>query len=188
MDEAVVYGWDDTGTTAEEVSFDALPEGEYDFEVRNVKTERYSRKNDQSRIPDGTPCANVQLYCRNDKAGGTVLDRLYLYSGGLGRITTFFKACGTIPADTPENAPMPASFKQLFDRSIGMTGRVKLTVRTYGKNNENKSNNVRYVLPEARPQQQYVQPQGYAAQPQYAAPAPAPAQPVQQQSWGGSWK
>jgi hypothetical protein len=204
MDENQVFGWDDIGVAADDVSFEALPEGEYDFEVRGVKNQRYEKKRAESKIPDGVPCANVQLYCRNEKAAGTVFDKLYLYGGGMGRVTTYFKACGLIPVDMPANAPLPASFKSMFDQSVTTTGRVKVTVREYTQDGQKyKGNNVRYILPDAQaarpatyqqPQQQSFAPQ--PPQPSYqppqqqswgAQPPQQPPQQPQQRSWGGSW-
>ena len=167
MADNQVFGWDDVGYVAEDSFSDFLPEGEYAFEVRDVKFDRYNKQNPASSIPDNCPMAVVQVYCTNDKAKGTVFERLYLYSGGLGRISTFFKSVGLIPADMSADEPMPASFKQMFDRSVTTTGRCKLTVRKYkdkdGK--EQQSNNVRFHMPDKAP----------------ATPAPAQAQ---QQSWG----
>ena len=193
MDENQVYGWDDVGVAADDVSFEALPEGTYDFEVRDVKNQRYEKKRAESKIPNGTPYANVQLYCRNEKAAGTVFDKLYLYSGGMGRVTTYFKACGLIPVDTPASTPLPASFKAMFDQSVTMTGRVKITVREYTQDGQKyKGNNVRYLLPDAQmqPQTSYQQPQAYTApQPSYQPQQQQQwgAQQPPQQSWGGSW-
>ena len=178
-DENQLFGWDDVGTAAEEAAFEALPEGEYDFEVRSYKTERYQKKNQTSKIPDGCATANVTLYCRNDKAAGTIFERLYLYGGGLGRITTFLKSCGVLPADMPEGTPMPMGFKALLDQSVTTTGRCKITVRQYENNGEKrKANNIRFLVPEAGAQAapgyqaaapvQYQQP---VTQPQYAPPA-----------------
>ena len=193
MDENQVFGWDDTGYVAEDTSFEVLPEGEYDFEVRKVLLDRYKKRNSASNIPDNCPMAVVHVMCtKADDAGNTVsgmvFERLYLYSGGLGRISAFFKSIGLIPANMPANQPMPMSFKSMFDQAPTMTGRCKVTVRTYkdsgGK--EQKSNNVRFLTPDVAkptiPQAAAYQPQASAYQP---APAPAPAaQPVQQQ-WGG---
>lgn len=167
MADNEVFGWDDVGYVAEDNYSDVLPEGEYDFEVRDVKFDRYNKRNQASSIPDNCPMAVVQIYCTNDKAKGTVFERLYLYSGGLGRISTFFKAIELIPADMPADEPMPASFKQMFDRAITTTGHCKLTVRKYKDkdNKEQQSNNVRFTIPEPK------------------RPAPAPA-PSQQQGWG----
>jgi hypothetical protein len=209
-DEMQMFGWDDIGVAAEEASFEALPEGEYAFEVRNIKTETYQKKNQQSNIPDGCKCANVQLYCTNDKAKGTVFEKLYLYTSGLGRITSFFKACGMLPPDFAEGQQMPAGFKTMFDQSVTRTGRCKVTVRTYKDkdNNDRKSNNVRFIMPEVGVNPSYptqaptppVQYQAPAPQyatptqptpPQYQAPAapaqytpPAPPQQPAQQGWG----
>ena len=192
MDEQQVYGWDDVGVAADDVSFEALPEGEYDFEVRGVKNQRYEKKNAESKIPDGTPQANVQLYCRNDKAAGTVFDKLYLWSGGMGRITTYFKTVGLLPPDFQSGNPLPATFKQMFDKSVTMTGRVKITIRTYKQDGkEYKSNNVRYLLDAqaARPATyQQPQQQSFAPQPpQQKSWGAQPPQQPQQRSWGGSW-
>lgn len=165
-----VFGWDDVGYVAEDSYSDVLPEGEYAFEVRDVKYDRYNKQNPASSIPNNCPMAVVQLYCTNDKAKGTVFERLYLYGGGLGRISSFFKAVGLIPADMSADEPLPASFKQMFDKSVTTTGRCKLTIRKYkdkdGK--DQQSNNVRFSMPE---QTQH-------------APTPPSSQP-QQQSWGG---
>lgn len=167
MDDQV-FGWDDTGRVAEDAQFDVLPEGEYDYEVRDVKFDRYNKRNEGSTIPNGCPMAVVHLWCTNEKVKGMAFERLYLYGGGLGRISSFFKSCGLIEADAPADDPMPASFKQMFDRSVTTTGRCKLTVRTYKDKdgNDQKSNNVRFHMPEPKPRPQ--------AQPQAGG-------------WGGSW-
>lgn len=172
-DEMQMFGWDDIGVAAEEASFEALPEGEYTFEVRNIKTETYQKKNQQSNIPDGCKCANVQLYCTGEKAKGTVFEKLYLYTGGLGRITSFFKACGMLPADFAEGQQMPAGFKAMFDQSITRTGHCKVTVRTYKDKdgNDRKSNNVRFIMPEVGANPSYPT-QAPTPPMQYQAPAP----------------
>ena len=203
---AEYYEWDDVGTAAESMDFDALPEGEYDFEVRNVRPERYEKKRSDAKVPNNCPTANVQLYCRNANASGTAFDRLYLYDGGMGRITDFLKCVGLISPEHEVGAPLPASFKQLFEQSIGATGRVKITVRTYKVDGqERKANNVRYVVPkpgEARqtyappaapqPTQTWQQPQPTTTPQGYATPQPttyqqpqaAPTQQPQQGQWG----
>lgn len=179
MADNQVFGWDDTGYVAEDTAFDVLPEGEYDFEVRDVKYDRYNKQNQASSIPDSCPFANVQIWCTNDKAKGMAFERLYLYSGGMGRISSFFKAIGLLPADVPANAPMPAPFKQMFDQAVTRTGRCKLTIRTYKGNNgtDQKSNNVRFLAPEPKPQPVAQQPQQQA----WGAGSGTTG------GWGGSW-
>lgn len=189
MAEEVMYDWGDTGVVQDYADFEALPEGEYTFEVRGFKTERYEKKaGNTSNVPNGCAIAVMQLYCTNEKASGTFFERLYLFSGGMGKISHFFKVVGALPLDYPANTPMPKGFKQMFEDCVTRSGRAKITQRPYTTKDgqKRKGNNIKYILPEAGAAAQapmgYQQPTqpAYQPQPTYQAPVPQPQQPAQQ--------
>lgn len=181
MGEAL--GWEGEGQVTESKDFEVLPEGEYDFEVTNLKRERHGG----SANIGPCPVAVLQLKCKGQLASGTVFERLYLNTKVLWKISNFFKCVGIIAADTPEGTRMPMS---LFDQVIGCTGRCKIKPSKYTKDGkEYDSNDVDFIVPKAtqqapattyQPQQTAYQPQ-QTATPPYAQPQP-PAQG--QQGWG----
>ena len=181
QDKGMALGWDDEGQAADD-SFELLPEGEYAFEVVNFKRERFDGNENMAPCPQ----AAIQLKCRGDKATGTVFERIKLNTKMMWQITAFFKACGLIPADTPEGTSISM---RLFDQSIGCTGRCKLTIRKYKyKGEDREANNVTFLAPtDAQPQAQaaQAQPSYPTQQPSYQQPQQQYQQPQQQQSWGG---
>lgn len=193
QDKGMALGWDDEGEVSED-SYEVLPAGDYHFEVVNFKRERFDGSDTMAPCPQ----AAIQLKCTNGTRSGTVFERIKLNTKMMWQISAFFKACGLIPADTPEGARVSMS---LFQQCVGCTGECKVTVRNYKSNGQDReANNIKFLVPKPGsqpPQQQMTyqppqvvqQPQqvGYAPQQAQAQQMPQQAQQMQPQQQQGSW-
>lgn len=144
QDKGTAIGWDGEGQ-AQSSSFEALPEGEYTYEVVNFKRERF----DGSQNMSACPVAVLQLKCANVDTGvvATGFCRLYLNSKVFFRITNFFKSCGLVDPETPDGSNIPMS---LFGQCVGATGRVKVKLTKTERNGRTYENNdFDFVVPKA---------------------------------------
>jgi hypothetical protein len=156
QDKGTALGWEDEGQV-QDSQFELVPEGEYDYEVVNLKRERF----DGSDKISACPVAALQLRFINVNTGLSTTGscRLFLNSKVQWRITQFFKSCGLVDPNAAEGTSMPMS---LFNQAVGCTGRVKVKI-TKSKDGKYDNNDFNFV-PKAGAQQ--------------------PQEP-QQRSWGG---
>lgn len=132
--------WDSTGEV-QNSQFELLPEGEYDYEVVNLKHERYGGGDKMAACP----VAALQLKCRGEKGTGIAFVRLYLNSKVLWRITSFFKSCGLIPVETAEGTKFPMT---LFEDAVGCSGRCKVRItKSESKGKTYENNEVDFLMP-----------------------------------------
>jgi hypothetical protein len=131
----VPLGWDDE---VEEKSFILLPEGEYQFRVKEFTREQF---NGSEKMPPCN-CANITLAI--DYNGDEVLvnKKLYLLSTN-GQLFAFFRSIGS-PLLPNGNVRMN------WQTVPGATGSVLISHRKY---NNNEYNNVKqFIIPTAQPQ------------------------------------
>lgn len=158
MNEERELGWNDT-IQNDSPEYKPLPAGEYPFTVTAFERGRHTPK-PGGKLP---PCNMAKVTLRVD--GGTngtadVFHRLYLHSRCEGLLCEFFTGIG----HRQHGQPLVMDWQ----RVVGSTGRVKLSVRTYdGKQN----NEVKAILDPAK--------SAAAAQPQQQWGATAPAAPQQ---------
>lgn len=114
--------WDDE--VADEGGFTLLPDGDYDFEVTEMKRGNYPGS------PKIAPCKKVDLTLKISGAEGTtnVLHGLILWSTLQWKIAQFFKCIGS-----PE---VEGRVRMNWQMVPGSKGRAKITHRSYTDKNE----------------------------------------------------
>ena len=117
-------------------SYEALPEGEYDFVVKRIEKSRYSPKAG-AKLP---PCNMVKVFL--DVNGREVNHALFLHSHVEGLLCAFFRAIGARQEGK--------RIKMEWNRVVGSTGRCVIGIRKWtGKNGEEREGNEvkKFIMP-----------------------------------------
>jgi hypothetical protein len=117
-------------------SYEALPEGEYNFVVKKIEKLRYNPR-PGAKLP---PCNQVKVTL--DVNGREVNHNLFLHSRCEGMLCAFFKAIGARQDGQ--------RLKMEWNRVTGSTGRCVIGIRKWiGKNNEEREGNEvkKFVMP-----------------------------------------
>ena len=131
----VPLGWDDE---VEAKSFILLPEGEYQFRVKEFTREQF---NGSEKMPPCN-CANIALAIDYNGEEVVVNKKLYLLSTN-GQLFAFFRSIGS-PVLPNGNVRMN------WQTVLGATGRVIINHRKYNNNDYNQVK--QFVIPTAQPQ------------------------------------
>ena len=176
--------WDDE--VEDTGGFIVLDAGYYPFTVSSLERERFEGSAKMA------PCPRAHLTLKVDGPMGTafVHERLLLNTKTAWRVAKFFEALGF--QKNPETGKVPMAWSQIE----GRTGWLKLKVRTYESNGEQReTNDVDEFVPPSGHEAAYnefckqcgqpqdmttAQPQQAYEAPAYQQPAPQP-QPYQQQ-------
>lgn len=124
------FGWDDE--IVAESEYTLLPEGDYDFEVKNFER---GRSNGSTKLP---PCnmAILTLRVSDEKQSTIVTDNLVLHSRMEWKLSQFFLAIGQKKHGEP--------LKMDWSKVQGAKGRCKVIVDRYttDKGEERESNKI----------------------------------------------
>lgn len=138
------FGWDDEVETVDS-SFTVLPEGEYEFVVKDFE---------RGRTKGGgklKPCDQAIYTLHMLNPGGLSADinhYLPLDDSLLWKITQFFKGIGLIAQDTPEGTKV----RYPWENAVGCRGRAEVGIRkwTGDDGKERKSNDIARIMPSAQ--------------------------------------
>ena len=128
-------GWDDT-ITKDANEFIVLPEGEYDFMVESFDRGRH---NGSEKLP---PCNKAVLKIRVTSSQGEVMltHNLFLHTITEGMLSAFFESIGQKKKGEP--------LRMNWQTVPGATGRLKLGIRSYQKDGENRQiNQIKQFIP-----------------------------------------
>lgn len=144
------YNWDDE-ISQDSAEFALLPEGEYEFSVTGFERGRYPGG---AKLPS-CPKATVSLRFEGVEGVAVIKHNFFLHSKCEGLLCAFFTCLGMRKRGEPLRMDWP--------RTVGRTGRAKITVRSYTGNDgrEYQTNDVK----------------------QFLEPENAPAAPAAAQSW-----
>lgn len=134
-------GWNDT-ITKDANEFILLPEGEYDFMVESFDRGRH---NGSEKLP---PCNKAVLKIRVTSSQGEVMltHNLFLHTITEGMLSAFFESIGQKKKGEP--------LRMNWQTVPGATGRLKLGIRSYQKDGENRQiNQIKQFIPKT--QQKY---------------------------------
>lgn len=134
-------GWDDE-VEIHDSEYILLDPGIYDFRVTSFERDFF----DGSEKMAACPVAVVGMSVTDPKTGGEafVSSRLFCNTKVAWRITQFFKCVGLVPADAQDGDRVKLN---LFNKCVGLTGRVKVKHRTY--NNTEYNDVDRFIVPKA---------------------------------------
>ena len=137
------FGCDEEVETSDS-SFTLLPEGEYEFVVKDFERGRHKGS---AKIP---PCDMAVYTLHMENPGGLSADLRYnlqLDDSLRWKITQFFKAIGLIDGNVPEGTKV----RFPWDNAIGCRGRAEVSVSkwTGDDGKERESNRVERVMPSA---------------------------------------
>ena len=130
-------GWDDE-IVQDSASFITLPEGEYEFTVKEFERARY---NGGEKLPP-CPQAKIKLEVVTEKGTAIINHNLFLHSRTESMISAFFVAIGI--------KKHGEKLKMDWPKTIGARGRAKIGIREY---NGNTYNEVKRFLEPAAPTQ-----------------------------------
>ena len=144
MTQGFEFNWDGE-IVKDSNEFTLLPNGEYNFTVENFER---ARSTGQGKWP-ATNMAKMTLKIDGGELGKTVLtENFILFSENEWKISSFFVSLGMKKKGEP--------FKMNWEGSIGKTGRVRLKVEEYIKQDGSvgETNRVdRFLEPDSVPQQ-----------------------------------
>ena len=130
-------GWDDE--ISQEMEFELLPPGEYEFTVESMERSRYGGSEKMAACN----AANLTLTIKDPETGSDrkVFDTLYLSSKAEWRLSQFFTCIGQKKKGEP--------LRPNWNTVPGSSGRVEIEVNKYtDKNGNQKENNrVKKYLP-----------------------------------------
>lgn len=135
-------GWDDT-IQKESTDFITLPEGDYDFVVESFDRGRH---NGSDKLP---PCnkAILKLHISAPQGEVTVVHNLFLHTITEGMLSAFFECIGQKKKGEP--------LRMNWQAVPGAKGRLKLGIRSYQKDGENRTiNEVKRFYPYEGPKYQ----------------------------------
>ncbi len=135
-------GWDDT-IQKESLEFITLPEGDYDFVVESFDRGRH---NGSDKLP---PCnkAILKLHISAPQGEVTVVHNLFLHTITEGMLSAFFECIGQKKKGEP--------LRMNWQAVPGAKGRLKLGIRSYQKDGENRTiNEVKRFYPYEGPKYQ----------------------------------
>jgi len=168
------FGWDDTIEKDGGGGFVLLPAGDYNFTVAKFERSRFAGS---EKMPACNQ-AKLELTVHSPEHGDVVVfHNLFLHTKTEGLLSNFFSGIGQKRKGEPLRMNWPTV--------IGARGRLKLGVRNYKSNGEDRSaNEVKTFyanddIPSAS--QQHTQSQGYQQPNQYQQPPQQTYQPPQQQ-------
>lgn len=150
------FSWNDT--IQNDSTFEAIPAGEYAFEVRSFERGRH---NGSDKMPACNK-ATVIIKVDDGKNSTTIKHNLFLHSKTEGMLCAYFAACGMRKKGEP--------LRMNFEGSIGRRGRCKVDIRKWtGNSGQNMESNeiVSFIMPEG-----YDPDAAPAASASPAAPAP----------------
>lgn len=125
MNNYTELGWDDVIT--EERSFILLPEGEYNFTVKDFRRDRYTPKNETAKLP---PCNKAVLTIEIDggsKGKITLEHNLFLHQSVEGLLSAFFLSIGLKKHGEP--------LRMEWNKVVGCKGRCKVGIREWKSQN-----------------------------------------------------
>ncbi|PWV97466.1 hypothetical protein DFQ01_121110 [Paenibacillus cellulosilyticus] len=166
------FGWDDTIEKDGGGGFTLLPAGDYNFTVSKFERGRFTGSD---KMP---PCnqAKLDLTIHSPEHGDVVVfHNLFLHTKTEGLLSNFFSAIGQKRKGEP--------LRMNWNAVVGARGRLKLEVRNYKHNGEDRSSNQvkTFYAPDDIPR--VGQQQGYQQQPQYQQQQPQYQTQQQQQSY-----
>lgn len=135
-------GWDDT-IQKESPEFITLPDGDYDFVVESFDRGRH---NGSDKLP---PCnkAILKLHINAPQGEVTVVHNLFLHTITEGMLSAFFECIGQKKKGEP--------LRMNWQAVPGAKGRLKLGIRSYQKDGENRTiNEVKRFYPYEGPKYQ----------------------------------
>jgi hypothetical protein len=133
------FGWDDT-ITKDASDFVVLPEGDYDFTVESFDRGRH---NGSDKLP---ACNKAILKIRVEAPEGEVVltHNLFLHSITEGMLSAFFTSIGQKKKGEP--------LKMNWSMVPGSKGRLKLGIRHYQKDGEDRTiNEIKRFYPKEAP-------------------------------------
>lgn len=149
-DMGQALGWDEE-IEIQENEFEPVPAGEYGYEVMAVTRAQFNG----SEKMGPCPVAKVQVRLTDSpRTGAMLFENLYLNTKSLWKIAQFFKSVGKLAPD----APSGERFHMDWTGCIGLTGRCKVSQRTY---NGKTYNDVAEWLKPAAPVASAPQAQAY---------------------------
>lgn len=115
--------WDDYITSDEE--YVLLEEGDYTFEVQDMKRQVSSNQNDMVKLT---------LKVTDGSKSTTINDHLVLISSAIWKISSFLRSIGL--KKHGENVPI-----SVLEKAPGMSGRCHVAVEDYEKNGQKRQSN-----------------------------------------------
>lgn len=131
MNEDYELSWDST-ISKEAEDFPVLPAGTYAFEVISMERGRFAGSEKMHACPSAQLTIKVTA---PDGTTGRVLDTLYLSSKAEWRLSQFFTALG----HKKKGEPLAMNWNKV----VGATGQLELTVNEYTKKDGTKGTNNR---------------------------------------------
>lgn len=134
--------------------FEPLPAGKYPFEIVTYDKSIYEKRRADSKVPDGCKVATVHFKLDASAVGRgeyTVKENYYLCGGkGLevfeGKLRGLFEGVGLLKKDQKR-------FRIDFDKLIGMSGTLKLTLDADKKDPSKSYNHVKSI--DRKPDDEY---------------------------------
>lgn len=176
-------GWDDTIEKDGGGGFVLLPAGDYFFTVAKFERGRFTGS---EKMPACNQ-AKLELMIHSPEHGdSTVFHNLFLHTKTEGLLSNFFSAIGQKKKGEP--------LRMNWNVVVGAKGKLKLEVRNYKHNGEDRSNNQvksffayedAFPTGQQPPGQPYQQQQGYQQPPQQGYQQHQPPFPTGQQ---GGWQ
>ena len=150
MNTGTELGWNDTIQNDGE-GFQILPEGEYAFQITGFERARHSGSD---KLP---PCnkAIVSVKVTGEAGSTTLKHNLFLHTKTEGLLCEFFRGVG----QRKHGEPLTMDWNKV----IGATGRCKLTVRQWTKNDGSTagSNEIKFLDPDDKPTAPQGKPAGW---------------------------
>lgn len=130
------FRWDDT--IKNDSTFELVPDGEYDFEIKGFERGRH---NGSDKMP-ACPKATVLIRVDNGKNATTLRHNLFLHSKTEGLLCAYFAACGMRKKGEP--------LRMNFEGSVGRRGKCVVGTRNWTGNNKQamQSNEIeKFIMP-----------------------------------------
>ena len=140
---------------AQDNEFEALPAGEYNFEVQAVERQQF---NGSAKMA-ACPIAHVRVRVASGEHEGRVLfSNIFLNSKAAWRIKQFFVCIGLHPVDAPKEQKV----RMDWSHAVGRRGKLKLGTREY--NGKTYNDVTEWMKPEPAPAQAAYAPPASAVQ------------------------